>query len=58
VEAIEKQVETATREEAAHEKESNLPMGQRVQREIIAWFWVALAFMLINGTIGQARVIP
>ena len=23
--------------------------GQRVEREIIAWFWVALAFMLING---------
>jgi len=20
---------------------------------IIAWFWVALAFMLINGTVGQ-----
>ena len=40
------------------ETEVNLPVGQRVQREIIAWFWVALAFMLINGTIGQARVIP
>lgn len=35
-----------------------LPMGKRVQREIIAWFWVGLAFLLINGTIGQARVIP
>ena len=35
-----------------------VPMGQRVEREIVAWFWVALAFMLINGTIGQARVIP
>jgi signal peptidase I len=40
------------------EKESQLPVAQRVRREIIAWFWVALAFMLINGTIGQARVIP
>ena len=38
--------------------EKRLPVGQRVEREIIAWFWVALAFMLINGTIGQARVIP
>jgi len=28
------------------------------QREIIAWFWVGLVFLLINGTIGQARVIP
>jgi len=39
-------------------KEAKVPMGQRVEREIVAWFWVALAFMLINGTIGQARVIP
>jgi len=39
-------------------EESKLPMRQRVQREIIAWFWVGLAFLLINGTIGQARVIP
>ena len=40
------------------EKDSNLPMRQRIQSEIIAWFWVALAFLLINGSIGQARVIP
>jgi signal peptidase I len=33
-------------------------MRKRVQSEIIAWFWVGLAFLLINGTIGQARVIP
>ena len=33
-------------------------MSKRISREIVAWFWVALAFMLINGTIGQARVIP
>ncbi|MGB2673034.1 MAG: signal peptidase I [Candidatus Acidiferrum sp.] len=38
--------------------EAHLPMGKRVQREIIAWFWVGLAFLLINGAIGQARVIP
>jgi len=34
------------------------PMKKRIQSEIIAWFWVALVFLLINGTIGQARVIP
>jgi signal peptidase I len=39
-------------------EEPKLPMAQRVQREVIAWFWVGLAFLLINGTIGQARVIP
>jgi signal peptidase I len=32
--------------------------NDRVKSEIIAWFWVILAFMLINGTLGQARVIP
>lgn len=34
------------------------PISKRVQREIVAWFWVGLVFLLINGTIGQARVIP
>ena len=38
--------------------EERLTPGQKLRREIIAWFWVALAFLLINGTIGQARVIP
>ena len=33
-------------------------MSTKVQREVIAWFWVGLVFLLINGTIGQARVIP
>jgi signal peptidase I len=40
------------------EKDPNLPMRKRIQSEVIAWFWVGLAFLLINGTIGQARVIP
>jgi len=35
-----------------------VPISDRVKSEIIAWFWVILAFMLINGTLGQARVIP
>ncbi len=35
-----------------------VPLSERVKSEIIAWFWVILAFMLINGTLGQARVIP
>lgn len=38
--------------------EPKLPMGKRVQREALAWFWVGLIFLLINGAIGQARVIP
>ncbi len=39
-------------------KEAEVPMRAKVKSEIIAWFWVILAFMLINGTLGQARVIP
>ena len=39
-------------------EEAKLPVGTKIQREIIAWFWVALVFLLINGTLGQARVIP
>src|SRR6202048_4662442 len=40
------------------QEEANLPVRTKVQREIIAWFWVGVALLLINGTIGQARVIP
>ena len=35
-----------------------LTVEQKVRREVIAWFWVGLVFLLINGAIGQARVIP
>jgi signal peptidase I len=38
-----------------HEK---LTVEQKIRREVIAWFWVGLVFLLINGAIGQARVIP
>jgi len=40
------------------EAKAAAPLSDRVKSEIIAWFWVILAFMLINGTLGQARVIP
>lgn len=29
-----------------------------VHREIVSWFWVILAFFLIEGSVVQARVIP
>ena len=35
-----------------------LPLSAQIRSEILAWFWVGLAFLLINGTVGQARVIP
>lgn len=31
---------------------------QLVWRELISWFWVILAFVFIEGTLVQARVIP
>jgi len=33
-------------------------MRQRILRELRSWLWVALAFLLITGTMVQARVIP
>jgi signal peptidase I len=33
-------------------------LGSRALRELLSWIWVALAFLLITGTIVQARVIP
>lgn len=47
---------TKSKNDAA--KQPELSMSARVKSEAIAWFWVILAFMLINGTLGQARVIP
>lgn len=48
----------ATKSKKKSAKEAEVPMSAKVKSEIIAWFWVILAFMLINGTLGQARVIP
>jgi len=33
-------------------------MKEKIGREALAWFWVVLVFLLINGAVGQARVIP
>ena len=46
------------KDKSAKKQEEPLTTQQKIRREIIAWFWVALVFLLINGTIGQARVIP
>jgi signal peptidase I len=45
----------AERNSSSAEPES---VSTRVKKEVLAWFWVALAFMLINGAVGQARMIP
>lgn len=39
-------------------KEPNPSASNRVIREALSWFWVILAFLLIQGTLVQARVIP
>src|SRR5260370_16547951 len=39
-------------------KQPALTIKQKISREAIAWFWVGLVFLLINGAVGQARVIP
>ena len=38
--------------------DKNESRSKRVQREVAAWMWTILIFLLINGTVGQARVIP
>ena len=37
---------------------SNALMKSRAAKEALSWFWVILAFLLIEGTLVQARVIP
>ena len=45
-----------------HAESEPLPLpvrlGRRVLRELLSWVWVGVAFLLITGTIVQARVIP
>lgn len=50
----------AAKDNAKNQEASQIrpPLKARIKSEVLAWFWVILAFMLINGTLGQARVIP
>jgi signal peptidase I len=38
--------------------EEKSPLRQRILREGLSWFWVLAAFLFIQGTLVQARVIP
>lgn len=38
--------------------EPPLPLEKRILREVLSWVWVLGAFLLIHGTMVQARVIP
>src|SRR5271154_4687286 len=47
-----------TEKKVAVQRKKRVTTGSRVKSEIVAWFWIVLVFLLINGTLGQARVIP
>lgn len=47
---------TAVTAEKEHHAKSDA--DSRVWREVVSWFWVILAFLFIEGTLVQARVIP
>ncbi len=38
--------------------EEKSPLRRRILREALSWFWVLAAFLFIQGTLVQARVIP
>ena len=43
---------------AEKRKPAEATANERIWREVVSWFWVILAFLLIEGTLVQARVIP
>ena len=45
-------------DDAPEEKVRQLTASDRIWHEVISWFWVILAFLFIEGTLVQARVIP
>ena len=50
--------EAVAAEKAAERREKNATLGDKIWRELVSWFWVILAFLVIEGTLVQARVIP
>jgi len=50
--------ETATKKEQQSQQAERPTAQERVWREVVSWFWVILAFIFIEGTLVQARVIP
>jgi signal peptidase I len=55
--ANQKKSRPESKSDSKHEEEK-LTVEQKIRREVFAWFWVGLIFLLINGAVGQARVIP
>jgi signal peptidase I len=46
------------KEKGKAKPQASLTPGQKLSRELLSWFWVILAFVFIEGTLVQARVIP
>jgi signal peptidase I len=54
-------VKAETAEAPPLEKRRPVPpatTNEKIWREVVSWFWVIVAFLLIEGTLVQARVIP
>ena len=51
-------VEEAVAAEKAERKRRGRPPTTASGDEVVSWFWVIVAFLLIEGTLVQARVIP
>ncbi|HKF51710.1 MAG TPA: signal peptidase I [Candidatus Acidoferrales bacterium] len=49
---------TSKRKTKGKEQKPEVTAGDKVRRELISWFWVILAFFLIEAMVIQARVIP
>lgn len=45
-------------EVAQHEGKAPESFNKKLKRELLSWLWVILAFLFIQGTMVQARVIP
>jgi signal peptidase I len=54
--------ESAARESkrghAGGKKSNGKMLNNKVWREVVSWFWVILVFLLVEGALVQARVIP
>ena len=47
-----------TVEQPPIESQAPATASDKVWREVVSWFWVIVAFLFIEGTLVQARVIP
>jgi signal peptidase I len=50
--------EVAERAEEKSKEPRRSDTAEQIKREIISWIWVILAFLIIEGLLVQARVIP